>query len=342
MENDNKFAQMRECILELIKNSDLRNNIKYKEIEMVYPGNVENTVQIEGRVSKQREMELNELREIIFDIVAEKLGNEEATNFMNESFQVTVGQLGEGEKFEPVEVFDLNGAKVTLKHEPGQVVLLDFWATWCGYCQEPMQENVDLMTKDTKLKDKNVHIIGISTDENTNQWKNHVNQKKWEVIPQYVKPNIIKAYGIKGIPCIAILDKEGKVNYLGHPKSINLEQKLLELAEGKFTTEESPNVNSFWLDLDNNSKSDIVAEANFVIKDSGVKDCNFCVSTTFKLNEKNEFKPVKTTPVFYGQVTPYEYELLETNVAINLQTNFNFNDFNFKVKVIQMGVTEDF
>ena len=54
----------------------------------------------------------------------------------------------------------------TIKHEPGQVILLDFWATWCPPCQKPMAHNQEMLEKHAALGDwKNVRIIGLSRDQ---------------------------------------------------------------------------------------------------------------------------------------------------------------------------------
>lgn len=57
-----------------------------------------------------------------------------------------------------------NEEKVTIKHEPGQVILLDFWATWCPPCQKPMAHNQEML-EHHKDDWKNVRIIGLSIDQ---------------------------------------------------------------------------------------------------------------------------------------------------------------------------------
>ncbi len=57
---------------------------------------------------------------------------------------------------------DLNGDSVSLKEYRGQIVLLDFWATWCAPCRVSIPELVELQKK---YGDQGVVVIGISMDD---------------------------------------------------------------------------------------------------------------------------------------------------------------------------------
>jgi thiol-disulfide isomerase/thioredoxin len=343
MENDNKHLLIREVITDHIKNSELKNNIKYKEIEVINPENIDRDIKISGRVNKNKEIPLTEFREELYDKLADVIGSEEATEILGNTVDLEVG-LAQGDKFTGLDVVDFDGKQVKFRHEEGKVLMLDFWATWCGYCQEPMQENVDMVTKNQKLAENDISIVGLSCDEDTNRWKNHIVERKWTAIPQYVKKGLLKEVGVKGIPCIAIINKQGIISFLGHPSEINLEEALLNLAQDKpIQSENSQNdLNAWWNGTDLSSKSVIVAESNFVLKEAGVLNATFCVSTRLEYDvQSDQMKVKKITPIFYGEVTPFEYETVQ-NCAINLQTNYNFNDFAFKMKVIDMSGNDDF
>jgi len=66
---------------------------------------------------------------------------------------------------EIVNVGKLEGdGEVTVKHEAGQVILLDFWATWCPPCQAPMAHNQEMLTHNKEKWGDKVRIIGLSID----------------------------------------------------------------------------------------------------------------------------------------------------------------------------------
>jgi len=54
--------------------------------------------------------------------------------------------------------------KTEVKHEAGQVLLLDFWATWCPPCQKPMAHNQDMLEKRGDDWGANVRLLGLSID----------------------------------------------------------------------------------------------------------------------------------------------------------------------------------
>ena len=126
----------------------------------------------------------------------------------------------------------------TVKHEPGQVILLDFWATWCPPCQKPMAHNQEMLEKHAPLGDwKNVRIIGLSRDQDQKKLEQHVADKKWTSVEHYWqangKGNSHKDFKVNGIPHCVLVDTHGKIVWVGHPASRNLEEDINNLLAGK-------------------------------------------------------------------------------------------------------------
>jgi thiol-disulfide isomerase/thioredoxin len=117
-----------------------------------------------------------------------------------------------GAQFPDFEVKDLEGKPLSVSQFKGKVVMIDFWATWCGPC---IQELPNLLKAYEKYHDKGFEIIGISLDtdqgkltsfikEKKMNWPHHFDGKGWEA-------ELALKYGITGIPATYLLDGEGKI-----------------------------------------------------------------------------------------------------------------------------------
>jgi thiol-disulfide isomerase/thioredoxin len=89
------------------------------------------------------------------------------------SFEFVLGKGDKLPKYENVgKVFE--EGKVSLEHKPGEVMLIDVWATWCGPCQKPMQHNQDMLEKNAEAWKDKVRIVAVSVDDNLDAVKKRV------------------------------------------------------------------------------------------------------------------------------------------------------------------------
>lgn len=76
-----------------------------------------------------------------------------------------------GDKFDTIkDLTDLEGNEKVLEHKEGTVMVIDFWATWCGPCQGPMKHNQTILENNPEWGDK-VRIIGLGLDKTTDPLK---------------------------------------------------------------------------------------------------------------------------------------------------------------------------
>merc|ERR1712032_937503 len=140
-------------------------------------------------------------------------------------------QIGAGCAFDPIKnvVPIAGGDPVALEHKAGEVWLVDFWATWCPPCQAPMQHNQKMLENHGDWEGK-VRIIGVSLDQDIPTIQTRVNDKGWNKVEHYWRNgNGFESWEFKGIPHVALMDKEGKIVYKGHPGQGNLEEAIGKL-----------------------------------------------------------------------------------------------------------------
>ena len=127
---------------------------------------------------------------------------------------------------------DLGGRTLSTESLKGQVVLVDFWATWCAPCRKSMPE---LQALHDKYKSRGFQVVGISIDEgDPGKVKKYVASKKftYPIAVDDEKTPAWEAYRVKAVPAAFLLDREGRIveQWTGVPAdSRALEQRLQQL-----------------------------------------------------------------------------------------------------------------
>ncbi len=97
----------------------------------------------------------------------EKIIKEDALKGVAESsYEIEIDSKPIGEPMIPIKnVKDIRkGDAISIEHKAGQVILIDFWATWCPPCQAPMAHNQEMLDHHAERWGDKVRIIGISID----------------------------------------------------------------------------------------------------------------------------------------------------------------------------------
>lgn len=127
----------------------------------------------------------------------------------SKSVEGTIPELGG-----PMELSftSVDGQTVDLKDFEGKVVLIDFWATWCGPC---VAEVPHLLKAYKKYHSEGLEVIGISLDKDKEKLLNFVRQNEipW---PQYFdgkgwNNEIAKKHDIHSIPSFWLINKKGQI-----------------------------------------------------------------------------------------------------------------------------------
>lgn len=122
----------------------------------------------------------------------------------------------------------LEGNTVNLSDHRGQVVVIDFWATWCPPCREAIPKLSELARE---YEGKGVVILGVSSES-----PQKVKAFWTRYTPGYttlvVRDSVFAAYNVRGIPTLCIVDQEGVLRFQEAGYTPSMKSKLAGVIDG--------------------------------------------------------------------------------------------------------------
>jgi len=148
----------------------------------------------------------------------------------------SMAAVGVGKAAPNISLPNPSGQNMSLADLKGQVVLLDFWASWCRPCRK---ENPNVVRAYDKYKEKGFTVFSVSLDQDRGDGKGKVKWEKaiatdnlkWDYHVSDLKgwkSSASALYGVKSIPQTFLIDGEGKI-VAKNLRGAALEQKLAEL-----------------------------------------------------------------------------------------------------------------
>ena len=148
----------------------------------------------------------------------------------------SVAAVGVGKPAPNISLPNPEGQNMSLADLKGQVVLLDFWASWCRPCRK---ENPNVVRAYDKYKSKGFTVFSVSLDQDRGdgrgkvKWEKAIDDDnlKWDYHVSDLKgwkSSASALYGVKSIPQTFLIDGQGKI-VAKNLRGAALEQKLAEL-----------------------------------------------------------------------------------------------------------------
>ena len=130
---------------------------------------------------------------------------------------------------------NLKGKETKLSKFKGKVLVLDFWASWCGPCR---QEIPNMKKYYEEFKDKGVEFLSVSIDAKKDAWTKALGEEKmaWQqgCVTDAGK-SVMNTYQFGGIPFIILIDKDGKI-YKKNLRGEKIKEAIEDCLAGKKPT----------------------------------------------------------------------------------------------------------
>ena len=148
---------------------------------------------------------------------------------VNDAHKAIISNLKEIRMDKPMPAFkleNLDGSVVRSSDLEGKILVIDFFATWCGPCRRELPK-VHQLYKSYK-DDENVKFLIISTDKDRSKVRPFIESNQY-TFPVYYGGDVSEKFGIKGVPTMYVIGPDGKIRYekIGYAEGEDLEFTLM-------------------------------------------------------------------------------------------------------------------
>ncbi len=142
------------------------------------------------------------------------------------SAQPVAGRSLEGAAAPDFALAALTGANKRLSEHIGQVVLLNFWATWCGPCRQEMPYLEDIHRH---YREAGFTVLGVNLDKDPDGARRMVEDLgvSFPVLLDQDK-DVSRLYDVRAMPMTVLIDRDGRVRYVHHGYHPGMEASYLD------------------------------------------------------------------------------------------------------------------
>jgi peroxiredoxin len=117
----------------------------------------------------------------------------------------------------------LDGGQISLKEQGGKVVIMEYWATWCGPCRFSTP-SLEVIYR--RFKDRGVTALLINAGESPERIRKWAERRFTAPILLDANGEVARLYGVEGIPRLFVIDQQGRIVYDRAGYSGGLEHNL--------------------------------------------------------------------------------------------------------------------